>query len=87
MESIFTITPEYNIDKDTNKIKSESLVFDIKRPWRAYIQIYNTRVKRKYAVNVVYISISEHRIILEDTPHVILYMISKRKETTINSIY
>lgn len=87
MESIFTITPEHNIDTATNKIKSESLVFSIKRPWRSYIQIYNTRVKRKYAVNVANISIFEHRIILEDTPHVILYMLSKRKETMTNPAY
>ena len=87
MESIFTITPEYNIDKNTNKIISESLVFNIKRPWRAYIQIYNTKVRKKYAVSVANISIFEHRIILEDTPHIILYMLSKRKETIINTTY
>jgi len=86
MESIITITPEYNVDKDTNKIITESLVFKIKRPWRSFIQIYNAKVKRKYAVSVANISVFDHRIILEETPHVILYMVSKRIET-INPAY
>ena len=36
MEAIITLTPEYNINKETNAVIDNSLVFTIKRSWRSF---------------------------------------------------
>ncbi len=82
MEAIITLTPEYNINKETNAVIDNSLVFTIKRSWRSFIPIYNITVKKKYAVSIANLSVYNHKVFLEEVPHIVLYMLSKRIETT-----
>jgi hypothetical protein len=77
MEAILTITAENNINEETNTIISESSVFTIKRPCKSFIQIYDSLIKRKYAMSVSKLLINKHRILLENAKYVILYMLIK----------
>jgi hypothetical protein len=75
MKAILTITPVSNVED--RRVVDDTKVTEIKRDWEDLVPIFDAKQNKLCKTQIKYISLYDHRIIVNDEHHHILHMFSK----------